>query len=78
MASLLVPEFGFQAMEVVGVVIPELIALVTEGEPASHGIGRWFIEEAEDSAPFHHEERRAIAARRDTLYRDEKHRSNQS
>jgi hypothetical protein len=25
------------------VVIPELIALVTEGEPASHGIGRWLI-----------------------------------
>jgi hypothetical protein len=35
-------------MGVAGVVIPELIALVTEGEPASHGIGRWLIEEAED------------------------------
>jgi hypothetical protein len=36
-------------MEVVGV-IPDLIALVTEGvhEPASYGIGRWLIEEVEE------------------------------
>jgi hypothetical protein len=49
-------------------------SLVTEGEAASHGIRRWLIVRKKPlcgSALSHHEERRAITARRDTSYREE-------